>query len=347
MYDCSKDVKAYHDALVALPRSEQTAMRDRRNSNRTRLRKGLAANDDPAPNEFVKQGSYAMRTMVQHPDNDYDIDDGVYFVEDDLIGPRGGEMSSRQAREMVRDAVDDGSFTQAPEVRGNCVRVFYQKGYHVDMPVYRTVDVDGEIWHELASASGWRRSDARDVTQWYDDGLAGSSDGTQERRLTRYLKKFARSRSSWSGRMLSGFGITVMVGERAWIDSGREDRALHETMREIRDRLNSDLEIDHPVTPGDMLTSGPEDPKPAFLRNKLTEALGWLDPLFESDCTRNKALACWDKVFSTSFFSERGEEEARAQTDWGRVAATTSAALIGLESETAAAVSSSGGGRHA
>lgn len=346
MYDCSKDVRAYHDQKITLPRSEQTAMRDRRDANRRRLRKGLDANEDPQPTEFVKQGSYAMRTMVQHPENDYDIDDGVYFLKEDLVGERGGELTSRQAREMVRDAVDDGSFTEAPEVRSNCVRVHYQKGYHVDMPVYRTVSEGDEVWHELASSSGWRRSDARDVTAWYEDGLASSSDGPQKRRLTRYLKKFARSRASWCGTILSGFGITVLVDERGCLEADREDHALYETMRAIRDRLNSDLEIEHPVTPDDMLTSGAEDAKAAKFRNKLDEALGWLEPLFELGCTRNQALACWDKVFNTSFFSERGEDEARSQASWARPL-VGSAALIGLEVETSAAVLSGGGGRHA
>ncbi len=91
-------------------------MRDRRDANRDRLKKGLKSNNKPAPREFVKQGSYAMKTMVQHPDKDYDIDDGVYFNKEDLVGDRGAEMSGLQARQMVRDALDDGSFKTPPEV---------------------------------------------------------------------------------------------------------------------------------------------------------------------------------------------------------------------------------------
>ena len=67
MFDCSKDVRAYHDQEVSLPKSEQDAMRDRRNANRTRLRNGLAEAGKPAPLEFVKQGSYAMKTMTCDP----------------------------------------------------------------------------------------------------------------------------------------------------------------------------------------------------------------------------------------------------------------------------------------
>jgi hypothetical protein len=58
-----------------------------------------------------------MKTMVQHPDKDYDIDDGVYFDKEVLVGERGAEMSALQARQMVRNAIDDGSFKTPPEVR--------------------------------------------------------------------------------------------------------------------------------------------------------------------------------------------------------------------------------------
>jgi hypothetical protein len=348
MFDCSKDVRAYHDQDVTLPKSEQDAMRDRRDSNRTRLRKGLEKAGKPQPIEFVKQGSYAMKTMCRDPDNDYDIDDGVYFDKDDLVGARGAEMTSLQARWMVRDAVDDGKFKRAPEVRPNCVRVFYEKGYHVDLPVYRRVVtetvVGEEVHFELAASSGWKRSDARDVSDWYEDQRAASADGIQLRRINRDLKKHARSRYSWRGSILSGFGITVLATEK-FCANDREDRALYDTMVAIRDRLNWDLIIAHPVTPGDTITSGYDNAKARCLREKLTEAINTLAPLFEADCTREKALKCWDKVFATTFFSERLEAEQRATV--AAPAIIGSATLLGATSAAASAVSSAGGGRHA
>jgi hypothetical protein len=346
MFDCEKDVIAYHDQKVTLPQADRTAMRDRRNSNRDRLEKGLEKNDKPAPEEFVAQGSYAMKTMLRDDDNDYDIDDGVYFDKEDLVGKQGGEMTSLQARQMVRDALDDGSFDRAPEVRANCVRIFYKKGYHVDMPVYRRVTEDDGAYYELASSSGWARSDARDVTAWFDKERDLSGDGPQLRRIVRDIKKFAKSRSSWKGRILSGFGITALVVETCAFHS-REDETLYYTMKAIRDRLNLDLEVEHPVTPDAMITIGADDAKAKLLRDKLNEALGWLAPLFNSDCTRNEALACWDKVYNTTFFSERGEADEQASArNWTRPIAA-SAAIIGLESASSAAVLSTGGGRHA
>ncbi len=348
MFDCAKDVRAYHDQDVTLPKTEQEGMRARRDSNRTRFRNGLSAAGKPAPLEFVKQGSYAMKTMVRDPDKDYDIDDGVYFRKEDLVGERGAEMTSLQARQMVRDAVDDGKFKRAPEVRSNCVRVFYEKGYHVDLPVYRRVTTSGvfgdEYHYELAARSGWKRSDARDVSDWYEDERSKSSDGRQLRRINRDLKKYARSRYGWRGGILSGFGISVLTIERFRVD-GREDRALYDTMVAVRDRLNWNLQVAHPVTPGDYITSGPDDAKARCFREKLTEAIDMLKPLFDADCTREKALKCWDKVFATTFFSERLEEEQRASL--AAPAIIGSAALLSATAAAASAVSSAGGGRHA
>ena len=238
MIDCAKDVRAYHNQEVTLPESEQKRMRDRRNANRTRLRKGLNKADKPKPIEFVSQGSYAMKTMLRDPDNDYDIDDGVYFRKEDLVGGRGAEMTSLQARQMARDAVDDGKFKLAPEVRSNCVRVLYEAGYHVDLPVYRRVvtsSVFGDVTHyELAASSGWKRSDARDVSKWYEDERAKSADGQQLRRINRSLKKYARSRQSWRAGILSGFGISVLGGRMLPAPRPRGSRALRHDGRDSR-----------------------------------------------------------------------------------------------------------------
>ena len=346
MFDCSKDVRAYHDQEVNLPTKERDAMRDRRNANRSRVRKGLDNASKPAPVEFVKQGSYAMKTMVQAPDKDYDIDDGVYFDKVDLVGERGAEMTSLQARHMVRDAVDDGSFKQKPEVRSNCVRVFYQEGYHVDQPVYRRVvtsGVFGDVVHnELASSSGWKRSDARHVSDWYEEKRRESPDGHLLLRINRDLKKYARSRPSWRAGILSGFGISVLAVE-CFKAGDREDVALYETMVAIRDRLELNLQIAHPVTPGDYITDGFDDARARLFRDKLTDAIDWLQPLFRSDCDRERALKCWDKVFTTKFFSERQEKEAQPSAP----AVVSSAAIISSTSRAGDAVSAAGGGRHA
>lgn len=354
MFDCADDILAYHDDEVTLPQSERTAMRDRRDANRDRITDGLNDAGKPKPIEFKGQGSYAMKTMTQHPQNDYDIDDGVYFEATDLVGPKGGEMSSLAARQMVRDAVDDGCFKTKPEVRKNCVRVVYDAGYHVDIPVYRRVvtkDVFGQerVHHELAS-SDWTRSDARDVTKWFEEEnnrqSGDASNGRQLRRITREIKKFAKSRDSWS--LLSGFGITKLVTECFRGNVNREDVALYDTMKAMRDRLNIDLVVKHPVTPNDTITKGENDPKAVNLKDRLSDAINWLAPLFDANCTREKALKCWDDVFNTDFFSNRLEESTQAAAT-GSASVLSAGLLIKTSRSEGArdAVQKQGGGRYA
>lgn len=354
MHDCSDDVYAHHDEEVTLPQSHRNSMSARRNANRERLKKGLKDQGKPAPLEFKSQGSYAMKTMVQHPDKKYDIDDGVYFDKAVLVGERGAEMSSLQVRQMVRDAVDDGGFNTPPEVRKNCVRIYYKAGYHVDMPVYRRVVINDSfgnetVCYELASAE-WKRSDARDVTEWFDkENNAQSPDqenGRQLRRITRQIKKFAKSRDTWSYQVLSGFGITKLITECFRGNADREDAALYETMKAVRDRLNFSLIVAHPVTPNETITSGDSDPKARYLRGRLTEAVDNLAPVFEPDCTREKALKCWDKVFNTGFFSDRLNNAAR-KAALGAPAILTTGLISDAAAATQTAVRKDGGGRYA
>jgi hypothetical protein len=317
MFDCAKEVLGYHNDEVTLSQTARTEMRERRDANRRRVKKGLDKNEDPSRLEFCRQGSYAMKTMVQHPENDYDIDDGIYFNREDLKGAQGADKSALQARRMVRDAVDDGTFNIPPEVRGNCVRIYYAAGYHVDMPVYRRVvtkDFSGaEIAHyELASAD-WKRSDARDVTAWFDkenqDQSPDEDNGRQLRRICRLIKKYAQSRNSWRGKIASGFMITKLVTECYQPNAAREDQALYVTIKAMRDRLERNLVVEHPVTPDENITKENEDPKARVLKEKLAEAVNNLAVLFEKDCTREKALKAWGKTFSTSYFENKLENE--------------------------------------
>jgi hypothetical protein len=327
MHNCHNDVLAYHNEDVALPQKEIGEMRDRRNANRRRLKDGLKDDGQPSPIGCHSQGSYAMGTMIQDTNRDYDIDDGVYFTREKLQGPNGGDKSALDAREMVRNALDDGSFSRPPEKRKNCVRVFYSAGYHVDVPVYRRRTEDRgsgvETWYELAS-SNWRESDPLEVTEWFRTNnrlqSPDENNGRQLRRIVRLLKAFARSRTAWRGSVGTGFMITKLVTERYRSNVDREDRALYDTMVGIRDRLDDDLEIAHPTVSGETLTDGPDDARARNLRDKLDWAVDRLEVLFEPDCSREDALDAWDVVFNTDFFSQRLEPKESASSHFGAAA---------------------------
>ena len=86
-----------------------------------------------------------MKTMVQDPLNEYDIDDGIYFTLEGLLNSQGKPMSASEARKMIRDIMDDKGFKTPPEVRENCVRIYYEKGFHVDLPIYLKVKTVNKV----------------------------------------------------------------------------------------------------------------------------------------------------------------------------------------------------------
>lgn len=303
MHDCNKDLKAFHDEKVNLRQQDRDDMRDRRNANRDQLDRGLKRDNEPAPVMKKSQGSYAMWTMIQDAECKYDIDDGIYFKAEDLKN-----RSTKSVKKMIKEAVFKESFNEPPEVRDNCVRVPYSKGYHVDLPVYRIMEHGTEEeYYELASTD-WKESDPQEVTRWFKDEVKeqGDEDDSQLRRIVRYLKAFSRSREEWKEdkKNVTGFMISVLVVEKFRPDE-RDDQSLYNTMKDIRDRLDEDKEIEHPVLYENLTED--DDKRPGFFKETLNYALEDLKPLFIYGVAREDALAAWDKVFNTDFFSKRGD----------------------------------------
>jgi Cyclic GMP-AMP synthase DncV-like, nucleotidyltransferase domain len=316
MYNCHLQAKSFHDDRVTLTEEMKQGMRNRRSANQKRLACGLEKANRPKPLKHVKQGSYAMHTMVQAEFDASDIDDGVVFAKEDLVGKRGGEYTPLDSKIMVRDAIDDGSFKTPPEVRTNCVRVHYRDGFTLDIPVYREVKNGGETYYELASAS-WKRADPEGVTRWFNgqviDKSPDSANGRQMRRIVKLLKAWSKSRKSW--RMPSGFILSKLTDEKYYKDQGlldRDDKALLQVMEAIHQRLQWDLEVKHPVV-AENITKTREDANMVELRNRLADAVNILSVLRKSDCTELDALKALRDLFSTEYFDERIEELEHAK----------------------------------
>jgi hypothetical protein len=319
--DCNKEMKGYHANEVTLPKTEQDEMRGRRDNGRTRLKNGLIKAGDPLPKEFSSQGSYAMRTMVQDDQCDYDIDDGVYFEKDDLKAADGTYLGAQDARKRIRSALKDDRLAYDAIVKTNCVRQKYPAGYHIDIPVYRIVYSTGllgnkVVEYEHASGEEWVKSDARAVTRWYNNAIGqelntGQADYSQTRRVTKLTKKLARSRTNWKKKTTSGICISKLVVDNIITVAGRDDDALRETWKAIKARLDITLRIDHPVLQGKRLAEW-DDEAVSFFRDCLGDALKKLEVLDELGCTREKALKAWDSVFNTSYFSNQLSENQAA-----------------------------------
>lgn len=342
MIDCHKHIVAYHNDEITLPQVERDEMRDRRDANRSRIKNRLKAEDKPAPAFFASQGSYADKTMVKYPNKDYDIDDGVYFRKAALIGPNGGDMSPLQARKMVYDALNDGSFATPPELHTNCIRVRYAAGYNVDVPIYRIVTQtdafgDEKEYVELAGAE-WARSDARDVSIWFDatnQNLSPDTEnGRQFRRIVRDIKKLTNSRKSWRKRILSGYGTTILAADCFVASEGRDDYALYATLLAMRNRLQWNLVIESPVPPYDEV-AGSEDARANYLLQRLNDLTPHINAIASAK-SEDDALDAWSGLYGDTYFKDRKSTERASALKSGDALAAGLAVAAGIAEGVAA-----------
>jgi len=309
LINCHPEMKKFHSCEVNLSNKQQDEMRGRRDAGRTRLRNGLATNNYPTYRDIKSQGSYQMRTMVQDSDNEYDIDDGVYFKPEDLVNDDGVELTPKQVRERVCEALKwDGRLKKAAEIMKNCVRQEYPEGYHIDYPIYR--EIDGK--YELASGNEWIDSDAQEVTRWFngeikDDLQRGQEDTSQLRRLVKLTKKYSR-RANWKNKTTSGIAITKLVVDCYASSADRDDVALRQTWKKINNKLDVSTAIEHPVVDNYITKNADEEVE--FFNRCLTDSLNDLKVLDSYTTTKEEALQVWDKVFDTDFFESQYKEDS-------------------------------------
>ena len=309
MKNCSNDILKYHDTEVTLGAGQQAEMRERRNTNRDRLKSGLKKLNRKGPDEHVVQGSYAMKTMVQHPDNNHDIDDGAAFLPEQLLTDAGEPMTPEQAKQMVKKALEqDGRLSSPPKVLKNCVRIEYEAGYHVDIPVYRkTTDAFGKVTFELAGKDAWRKTNPREITEWFDRQVAANKrfgeNDPQLRRMTREMKKFARVQCG-DNDAPAGLILTILVDEAFLVARDREDEAFRGVLQNLKARIDQNW---HVYNPADRT----EELKFKKLSEAINVALKKLAVLDDLACSRALARDAWDQVFKTEFFSnlERQDRE--------------------------------------
>ena len=130
------------------------------------------------------------------------------------------------------------------------------------------------------------------------------------RRVVRLLKDMVKTNVSAHEETPSGFLISKLVSEEYEAHEGRDDEALYYTMKNIRDRLDDSLEVEHPVV-DEMLTTGAYDPTAITFKVQLNTALDKLDIIFGTE-DANEALEAWGDVFQEQdFFTDQAAVRAQ------------------------------------
>ena len=314
MSKCAKEIRDFHDKEVDLAESKQRDIRDKANANQQRIKRGLAEKG-PKPVGFWPQGSYAMRTMINRRKNDYDIDTGCYFNSGDI-----GDITPSALRQKIRDAVTDERFNTPPEIKKNCVRIHYDEGYHVDVPVYKVI---GKNSVRLASAQEWLDSDPLRITQWFEQQVDAKKP-VDLRKIVRLLKAFCSNSPS-------GLVISALASKIAIADCD-DDEMLHQAMKDIK-ALLKDANFSVSLM-GETLE--PQDSAVIIkFHDRLAKALDDLAVLDNPSSSKIDQLKAWHKVYPCDFFENLIKKEIKevadsvrkgfiAPTIGGGVAATSS-----------------------
>lgn len=309
MFDTSKQFEKFIKDYVVLQGDKQQELREKKNLNIDRLRKGLAQYNKENYKEYGiaetrVQGSMAMNTVIQNDAQDYDIDIAIVFDKSNI----GDEMGPLQARRLVKTALDYkmGQFTEDAEVKTNCVRIKYASGYHVDFAVYRRFKECGSDEYTYEHAGNeWSKRDPKAITSWFQDEV--KSKGTNLRKVVRLSKMFCKSRSFWVN-MPGGLIQSVLCVEKYDTEYSRIDEVFYNTLLAIKDRLEWNNEVYNPTDSSISLLSAQNHyEKINNWKNRLSDKLETLDVLFQSDCTFSKACRAWNEFFQHNYWNELAE----------------------------------------
>lgn len=320
MYNAHSRLLQFESKHVRVSKDERAKLAAYRERNLDRLKEGLeklgpmrgaakATYERPCD-----QGGYAMYTLVQRPQGDYDIDTAVIFREDALPADPLG------ARKRVAEALQKSAahFKRHPEVRTNAVTVWYAEGHHVDLPVYRE---RRSFWGNAIEHAGsaWTKRDPGEISKWFTAQVRRHSPRKspddampehQMRRIVRYLKAFACSRDSWG--LPGGLLITTLVGECYRPHPARDDEALVDTMAAIARRLHGSTKVHNPADRSVELTTKEEHHgQLRRFRERLDEALERLRPLQERSCNEAAAMEAWNWLFRHSYWDARKADAER------------------------------------
>jgi len=321
MADIQEQFNQYHDDIKLSKENE--VLREKRDILKKNLEDNLPE-DAPKIEKYLLQGSYAIYTGINPPNDDYDIDVGVVFdcTSDDY--------KPMELKDMVKDALDHTS--RDPIIKNPCITVQYTKDgkndYHVDLPVYvKRADDDGYdlAWGKSSSSEEWKHSDPKGLKEDINDISDDDIKLAQFRRIVKYLK-------AWKSKKFTSFnipsiGITLGVRKEMVYNIGFYDDkpndllAMRDTIEKMLSRFswagiddNGDnlyrYEVLLPVTPNNDVFDKLSDKQLTQLKTKLETLKDDLTKAHEEERCE-KACEILTKHFD-GFPVPKAKESARA-----------------------------------
>lgn len=320
-----------YNGIIRLSDDKRLELLRVRDNLRTRLKSGYQIVSKGFKHQhqidFQSQGSFVMDTIIRPLHDDYDIDDGIYFI---------GKLNSTdrpspdEFHTWVRQALDRGHDDIEKIIdKATCVRVQYKSGFHVDIPIYYADNLDSP---DLADkVKGWILSHPIEFIVWFEGKInSGFQKGfileaklypeferwtTDMRKADHQLRRIVRYLKSWSDlrreEMPCGIIMTILAANH-YSPHERDDVSLKETLVNIQSELTKDFKCERPTTPkGEDLLKGYKN-KDAFMKY-----LGYfIDNAKKALEEPNEKRACehWQKSLGDRFPCHLAKDEVKTNT---------------------------------
>lgn len=291
-----KCLSVFHKQYVQLPPAKLEELMQKKQYNEDRLRRGLESyntlhNTNFKIADIVLQGSVAMDTAIQTPQDAYDIDFGIVFEEDNIknIGPQ--EIKNIIVKALENQCIE---FRIPPSAHTNCVRFYYTAGYHVDVAIYKKCN--HTYYHAGAQ---WAERNPHALNEWFNtkQGEYGQQL-SQVIRLSKMLCK-THSRNGLPGGLLQ----TVCLTE-CFAPSKNLHQSLHETLQRVQQRLQDNCEIFNPTLPQMSLVPRQEDKAKLIKWVKLlSEIVPKLQQVALATCYE-QAIPLYQNIFTHEAFQQ-------------------------------------------
>ncbi|WP_175455589.1 CBASS cGAMP synthase [Winogradskyella thalassocola] len=237
MANCNKLFLDYNNKLK-LTSSKIKRMKTARENIKTKITEYFKDKSKYSFTGTWIQGSYKMDTIIRTDDDTCDMDLGVYFKMVD------SEVTAATVMDQVFKAVEDIT-TTTPSKKSKCIRVVYKGDFHIDIPVYH-YNTNEHSHPRLATRyNGWEESDPKDFYDWFNN--QSSDDLPQLKRIIKYLKAWSDNKK---GKFPSGLAFSIWAVSLLNINE-RDDIALYELLKKIRDDISYSWSLKMPVTPFD------------------------------------------------------------------------------------------------
>lgn len=339
MANCNELFGHFNNA-IKLDENRRTVLREVRNSLRNRMESrftGLPQNEIGNHRlAFESQGSYVMDTIIIPKDDDFDLDDGVYFMG---LLTEQQRPSPETFHKWVMACIGENEDYAKVIDKDTCVRVQYAKEkFHIDLPIYyRSNANSSDLAH---TKSGWLLSSPLEFIEWFEKKIGSGfrreylletrllsefqswkqeirKEDVQLRRIVRYLKAWG---DELRGEMPPGIIMTILAADN-YLGNERDDIALRDTLIKTKETLTKNGCIClRPTTPkgDDLFANYSQTSKNYFLERLETFA----NSANQAIANPNQKEAClkWQRHLGNRFPCSLAKDEIDNTNQYNRPA---------------------------